>query len=208
MYAAIQTSKTASNAKTLLPRTKKSSGHGADSTIGLKKTSEQCVCACVSAIAGVVRINHCKRHPETQRTGKEELGETSSLKKELVKTQTTEKDTRRAMQKEIRALKKMVANMKMSEDSSDTDEDSESEDSEDNQPVDTQPSPGILYRYQKLKNYMVKSNRSLGSLTRFQPDKHSLLDNFLNIKYRRLAVAHPKTDSFEDDEEFADALRQ
>jgi hypothetical protein len=89
MYAAIQTSKTAKNAKTLLPRTKKSSGHGADSTIGLKKTSEQCVCACVSAIAGVVRINHCKRHPETQRTGKEELGAN------LQQTQTTEKDTKK-----------------------------------------------------------------------------------------------------------------
>jgi hypothetical protein len=69
-------------------------------------------------------------------------------------------------------------------------------------------SPGILYQYQALKNYMVKSNRSLGSIVRDQPDKTNLIDNFLSIKYRRLAVAHPKTDSFEDDEQFCNALRQ
>jgi hypothetical protein len=144
---------------------------------------------------------------------KKNLGEIINLKKALVKTQTTEKDTRRAMKKEIRALKKMVASMKMSQDSSDTD--SESEDSEDTQPeekpvesIQLTQSPGILYRYQKLKNYMVKSNRSLGSIVRDQPDKHSLLDNFLNIKYQRLALAHPVTEMFQDDEEFADALRQ
>jgi hypothetical protein len=113
------------------------------------------------------------------------------------------------MKREIRALKKMVASMKMSEDISDTDDDSdESEDSEDSQPVDTQPSPGIMYQYQKIKNYMVKNNRSLGSIVRDQPDKHSLIDNFLSIKYQRNALAHPKTDSFKDDEEFSDALRQ
>jgi hypothetical protein len=31
-------------------------------------------------------------------------------------------------------------------------------------------SPGILYQYQALKNYMVKSNRSLGSIVRDQPE--------------------------------------
>jgi hypothetical protein len=128
------------------------------------------------------------------------------IKKALIETRT--------MKKEIRALKKMVASMKMSEDNSDTDDDlSDGDLSDDDSEDEVAPEPiqltqnSILYRYQNLKNYMVRRDRSLGSIVCFQPDKHSLLDNFLNIKYQRLALAHPKTDSFQDCEEFCDALR-
>jgi hypothetical protein len=121
---------------------------------------------------------------------KKNLCEISALKKALIKTQTAEPDTRRTLKKEIRALKNMVGSMKMSEDNSDTDEDlsdedlsdedSEEQDEATNTPEAKEPQDceatwsqtNVLYQYQKIKHYMVKNNRSLGSIVRDQSDKH------------------------------------